>query len=230
MAKEPSETVLKTWRDDIKRNGVKRMRVRALLKLFGAERRGAAICQRIEAWGQQHGLHLNGFAHAESVDDVVSISDEEIVRVGNLVEHESDLMKRFEAEIAPQLDLLPPMEKGFEPQGCRDKLDFLCQDAKRHLVVVELKLAGGEKRGVEQVLRYMRFIRKDSRHPGRQIRGILVTGEGDLATRRALEELAAGDRIDWWIYGVHEGQIQLKREPVVQGGRSRTSRTANHEA
>jgi len=83
-------------------------------------------------------------------------------------------MERFEADIAAQLDLLAPMVRDFSPHGCRDELDWLCQDAHRCVVVVELKLGGGDKRGVEQVLRYMRQIRADSRYEGREVRGIFL--------------------------------------------------------
>ncbi len=214
MLKQPSEAVLKNWRDDIKRNGVKRMKVRGLLRAFGAERRGAAISEGIKAWAVQQALYFNGFDQAETLDDVVSISDEPITRIGNLADSERALMDRFETEIAGQLDLLGPMVRDFRPDGCRDALDWICQDADRTVVIVELKLQGGDKRGVEQVLRYMRQVRADSRYEGREIRGVLVTGEGDLATRRALEQLTAGERIDWWIYGIHGSAIVVKREVV----------------
>jgi hypothetical protein len=39
-------------------------------------------------------------------------------------------------------------------------------------------------------------------------------GEGDLATRRALEELEPGYHIDWYVYGLVGNQFKVERQHV----------------
>jgi hypothetical protein len=168
--------------------------------------------------GMFNGHHPNGVEHADSLADIVSLSSERIVRVGDLVDKESELMQRFVAEIAPRLRLLPPMREGDSPMGSSDKLDYLCHDASGRAVVVEMKKADGEKHVVEQVLRYIRGLRRDPEYEDSDPRGIIVTGEGDLHTRRALEELERGYHIDWYVYGLDaHGRIQLEHQHVKPG-------------
>jgi hypothetical protein len=57
-------------------------------------------------------------------------------------------------------------------------------------------------------------LRKDPDDASSAPRGIIVTGEGDLATRRALEELEPGYHIDWYVYGLIGNQIRLERQHV----------------
>ena len=108
-------------------------------------------------------------------------------------------MDRFVADIMPQLGLKNPKAR-YRPHGSRDELDFLCHDVDGRAVVVEMKKEDGERKAVEQVLRYIRLIRDLAEW--KEPRGLVLTGHADLHTRRALEELEPHYQIDWFVYGL----------------------------
>jgi hypothetical protein len=193
------------------------MKLRALLASFGAQRRGVDILRRMQAWARDHKLHLNGLDHAKGADDVISLSTDVIRRIGGLVERESDLMDRFESHIAPKLRLTEP-KAHFSPDGSRDRFDYLCTDTAGRPVIVEMKRQDGERRVVEQTLRYIRALRRDRRFANTDPRGLIITGEADIPTRRALEELEPSYTIDWWLYGLDDaGAIHLRKEKISAG-------------
>lgn len=217
MPSMPSERVLSSWMGEIEKNGVKRLKLRALLASFGAQRRGVDILRRMNAWARDNGVVLNGLEDAKSADDVISVATVIIRRIGRLVERESDLMDRFEEEIAPKLGLKEPRAH-FSPGGSRDRFDYLCTDPSGRPVVVEMKRQDGERRVVEQTLRYIRALRLDRHFSGTDPRGLIITGEADIPTRRALEELEPAYTIDWWLYGLgDDGDLRLERERISGG-------------
>lgn len=212
MPHEPSPKTVESWNDEIARSGIKRLKARVLLEAFGAERRGSDILDRMRSWSRTNGLHLNGLDYATSLDDVISVSRHSIRRIGRLVEHEAELTARFEREIAPKLGLRV-LEKGYCPPGTEDRFDFLCHDTVDRLVMVELERGDGERRAVEQLQRCVRVLRDGSTRDAKAPRGLLITGEADLTTRRALQRLEPGCNIDWWLYGLREdGSIALEPE------------------
>ncbi len=213
MPREPSQKTVESWNTEIAKSGIKRLKARVLLKAFGAERRGSAILERMRSWSQTNGLHLNGLDYATSLDDVVSLSRQPIRRIGRLVELESELTTRFEGEMAPKLGL-DVIRKEYSPPETQDRFDFLCRDTVGRHVIVEIKRGDGERRAVEQVLRYIRVFRGDPSHKPQDPRGLIITGEADLATRRALQELEPGCKIDWWLYGLREDDT-IALEPEV---------------
>lgn len=212
MGKEPKPQVIAEWTDSIRRSGVKRMKARALLKAFGAERRGSVVVARIQAWcaDQNPQIYADGLPFLSSLDEQVQLAFKPITQIGWLVEYEDELCKRFEAEIMPQLGKLKLLGAEHSPDGTREKFDFLCEAPDGTKVIVELKRDEGERRAVEQVIGYIRALRGDGRHRGAKIRGVLVTGRADLNTRKVLEELEPDYHIDWWIYGLDKsGRIKL---------------------
>lgn len=216
MAREPSSKTIESWNSEISKSGVKRLKARVLLKAFGAERRGSAILERMQAWSRSNGLHLNGLEYATSLDDVLTVSRQPIRRIGRLVELESELTRRFAAEMAPTLGV-EVIEREYSPPETLDRFDFLCRDTAGRHVIVEIKRGDGERRAVEQVLRYIRVFRSDPNHKPQDPRGLIITGEADLATRRALQELEPGYKIDWWLYGVRaDGTLALEPEVIRQ--------------
>jgi hypothetical protein len=76
----------------------------------------------------------------------------------------------------------------------------------RHLAFSQDNIRGREKLGVPQSF--------DVAVVG-EPRGILITGECDLYTWRALQGLDALDRIEWWLYGsVENDELVLERIPI----------------
>lgn len=230
MRKEPTEKTLKAWRKIIRENGIKQMKARELLKHFGVKRRGPRVQELVDRWSksQTSPIHVSGLAWVRSLDEFVDLSPEPMTQIGFLVAHEKELKEPPHVEILMRaLGRLTVIEREFRPKGARDRLDFLCKDREGQIVVVELKKDDGEKHGVEQVLRYMQYVRKDQRYHGCNPRGVLVTGRADASTRRALEELEQRHPefpIEWWLYGLTEDH-QLRLEPVRSAHASRpTSR------
>ena len=212
--REPTQKLLSAWHVEIERSGTKRIAARRLLGAFGLERRGIAATARIRAWLQHQDppVFPNGLEFVRSLDDLISLSHVEVTQIGHPVTEERILMERFEADIMPHLGLEAPVPK-FRPPGSRDQLDFLCRDGYGAAVVVEMKKGDGERRVVEQVLRYIRLVRGV---PGcDNPRGVVITGQADLHTRRALEELEPQYHIEWYVYGVdNQGEILVKHVPV----------------
>lgn len=207
MAKEPTDRVLTNWHTSIQQSGVARIKLRTLLGYFGLKKRGSNTNARIEAWLNQQQIYSRGL-NTPSLDDSVRLTWDRIVSIGDIVAREKDLQDRFESDIMRKLKLKNP-EMEYPPLGTRDRIDFLCRDNKGRSVVVELKREAGEKRAVEQVLRYLGHLEKETGH--KDPWGILITGCADPDTRRALEGLKNDSPIEWWIYGIVEGEIKLKR-------------------
>jgi hypothetical protein len=211
----PDASTVKTWSDEIAKNGSKRIKLRGLLKHFGAKRRGPVVIATVKKWFRATNprVYVNGLLYAESLDDVLHLAHDEFTRIGRLVEQESNLADRFEKDILRGLRGLSQPVCKYRPKGTRDELDFLCTDEDGRAVVVELKKEDGKKSAVEQVLRYINLIR-DEGMP--RPRGILITGVGDMHTRRALREIQPGVDIEWYVYGLapNTGRIRLRRIEV----------------
>jgi hypothetical protein len=239
MRRYPSTKQLKAWQTEIAHNGRKRITARALLKEFGFQRRGPAAIESVIKWlgVQDPSLYVYGLKYVRSLDESVFLSNVDEMQIGRLVEREQELMDRFQAEIMPQLDLQRP-QMGFQPEGSRDKLDFLCKDKNGRSVVVEMKRADGERRVVEQVVRYIRLIRDIDGYSDPH--GLILTGYADMHTRRVLEELEPEYHIDWFIYGldfdnsIRVQQVQVlpapKKEPVAKQIRSKRFAFGNKSA
>ncbi len=199
--REPSTKGLHMWQDEIRKNGIKRITARILLGAFGYKKRGPRATDHIKQWlgSQDPPIYIYGLKYARSLNEAISLSRVEQTQIGRFVEKEKVLMDRFQEHIMPQLGLQNPCP-GFRPDGCQYELDFLCEDGQGRTVVVELKREDGEKKVVEQVVAYIRSVRKLPRckHP----RGLIITGYADLHTRRALEELEPQYHVDRFIYSL----------------------------
>lgn len=210
MPKTPTPLALQKWHAAIENGGRAKVKARSLLAQFGYSRRGSMATQRIEAWLREQGIYVQDLPIV-GIDEAVTLTHEKIERIGELEEKEKHLEARFVAEIMPRLGLTAPKGE-YSPKGTRDRLDFLCRDKEGRSVVVELKVGSGDKRAVEQVMRYIGQLKREGTHESP--RGILITGYADAETRRALEGREKDAHIEWYIYGVVDGRVKISRVKV----------------
>lgn len=214
MKKEPSAATLGSWKASVEENGQRGITVRQLLRAFGYQRRSEAGLASIQNYLQQNGLYV-GLYESVGIDDSVQLTGEPVRRIGSLYEKEADIEARFPDEILRRVGLKKMVAKEYSPKGTRDRLDFLCEDKDGRSVVVELKANSGDKRAVEQVLRYIGMLKAENRD--KDPWGILITGSADMHTRRALEGRKSDDHIRWWIYGLRGDELVLEEVHVGAG-------------
>lgn len=95
--------------------------------------------------------------------------------------YESDL-RDF---LAKNLSLIEPDLQLYQDEGITGIefpvggrfIDILALDAKKRLVVIELKVSRGYDRVIGQLLRYMAWIEKNHAEPGQGVRGIIAARE-----------------------------------------------------
>ncbi len=105
----------------------------------------------------------------------------------------------------------------FSPRGTRDKLDVVCEDRVSHdLVALEFKVRDGDRRGVEQLLRYAKQLSVTKANDPRldhykdaKVRGVLVTGIADQPTREAIATLDPYELVHWYTYSMKRSPIRL---------------------
>ncbi|HZS42848.1 MAG TPA: endonuclease NucS domain-containing protein [Candidatus Paceibacterota bacterium] len=66
------------------------------------------------------------------------------------------------------------------------RLDLLCEDKDKNLVVIELKRAAAGPSIIEQIQRYMGWAIKHRAQPGQRVRGIIIAGSKDTALEYAV--------------------------------------------
>jgi hypothetical protein len=206
MNRVPTQRVLDGWRETIAVCGCARLKLRTLIRNFGFERRGKRMVLEVEQWLEQHGIYVMDLAIAD-LDEPVILTAEHVLKVGELVEYERDIEARFEHEMMAHLGLSNP-QKEYRPRGTRDRIDVLCRDADGRSVAVELKRGAGQKRAVEQLLRYIGQLKFAGGH--HDPRGILITGYADADTRRALQGRDRDEHIRWFVYGLVSDEVHLE--------------------
>lgn len=223
MPKTPIASTIDKWQRGIHENGLVRIRLRSLLRAFGAQRRGSDTLDRIKDFllgivserGEPQPIHLDLGMAELSLDDSVYLRGEPVRRLGPLFEgKETEFERRFGAEILKRLGL-EMVGREYSPLGTRDRLDLLAHDTKTgEFVVVELKLESGQRRAVEQVLRYIEHIKRDRRTDA--VRGVLITGVADSDTERPMRTLQGTEMISWYLYKVEDDTVMLKLADKVR--------------
>jgi Endonuclease NucS C-terminal domain len=99
--------------------------------------------------------------------------------------------RSLETLLEGRLDLLEPgltvVQRQFSIKGV-GRIDLLCRDRKRNLVVVEIKRPAADYREVVgQTTSYMGWIQKHLAGPGQAVRGIIVVGRADDRLRYAAD-------------------------------------------
>jgi len=196
---------------DIISNGYYSMKISSLFGLFNYQKRSSVNIDKVLNRLEDAGL----FAAKRVVVDRawgerIKIYNFPVDQLGHLFKSENEMEKAFaENQWYRQLDLMiktkpeKPGERSdqqFSPNGTRDRLDFRALDKNGHNVVLELKNKGGDKRLIEQALRY----RTDLMHHFKtdQVSCIIITGERCLHTAKAFKALPAHEKkvITWYLY------------------------------
>jgi len=200
MKRTPSEQQLANWHAAIKKSGSARLKIRSLLRHFGCKRRGSVVQTGIPEWltTQSPPIYVRGL-DAANIDSRVTLALHPMKEIGKRAPDERWLCDRFERSIMKKLKLHDARPQ-YCPDNTRDKIDFLCKDREGRAVAVEVKYDDGQKRGVEQVLRYIGYLISMGGH--KKPRGLLLTGYADPATRQALIGLDPRGEVRWYIYGI----------------------------
>ena len=236
--KRPTTRQIGLWKESIARDGVATVTSKRLRTLFGQDRRTTALTRRIEKFLLRHGLYMDSFEfwdadgwetgrtkpRVRKREGVISLADHPFHRVGYPAEKEEHIEARLDAEVLPalnaafRLELTPvstahPRDE-YSPAGTRDRMDRLCTDGAGRGVVVELKRETGDKRVVEQVMRYIGHLKAEGKYP--EPRGVIITAVADPHTRRALEGRERDSHIDWYVYGLRGAEPgTIKFDAVV---------------
>ena len=168
------------------------------------------VTQETRHAGKPAPLYVD-WGRAASLDEQVTIAGSKVTRIGDLWdEGETKLQKKYGKEIVRRLKL-ELVKAEYSPKGTGDRLDFLARDpVTDEFVVVEIKVACGQKRAVEQVERYIDFIRKEK--DTEKVRGVLITGLGDESTRAALNTLSRPELVAWYLYGFEGEKLRLQMQ------------------
>jgi hypothetical protein len=100
----------------------------------------------------------------------------------------------LESILAERTDLLEDglelMQTQYHCAGV-GRIDILCRDREGNLVVVELKKFGAQHHSVlDQVLRYMGYIKEHVAEANQEVRGIIVVGKVDEKLRYAVSAVS----------------------------------------
>lgn len=103
------------------------------------------------------------------------------------------------------------VEKQFNPQGTKDRLDFKGIDINNFETVIELKNEGGGKSAVEQVLRYAGQLKQQ--FPDKEIRKVLITGVLNYETATAIYGMNKEEKesFEWYLYKYNGNSIDFER-------------------
>lgn len=84
------------------------------------------------------------------------------------------------------------------------RIDLLCEvnrrDGRGDLVIIELKRSSDD-RAIEQVVGYIRDLRREPLAAGRKVRALIIVGQDDAAGRQIAKSLKEYD-IRWCRYGI----------------------------
>jgi hypothetical protein len=230
-----SDRVLNKWQTSISRSGQVAIKLGVLLRAFGYARRGprviATICEQLRL--QSPPIFIDGFDMSGSLEQCVTLSGVEILRNGTIWMEdgargsERRFKERYDKQLLRGLSL-EIIEREYSPDGTRDSADFLCEDKKGNPVLVEFKVDGGERRSVEQLLRYIYQVSTEGKYADfDDPHGVLITHQADLATRAAMATLDQFGLLEWHLYGFdHNGKLNplIPVEHIPRRGDPRKNR------
>ena len=211
ISAEKEVQTLEQLKQSIKSNGYYSIKKSSLFNLFNCHNTRATNVDKVINRLEAEGLFVSRLGMQElKWKDRVRIYKFPVDQLGHTFEDEEVFESAFaDNEWYKLLDLqinckpaLPGQksDRQFSPDGTKDRLDFRALDKDGNNVVVELKNKGGDKRIIEQVLRY----RTDLMHHfnTRNVSCIIITGERCLHTAKAFRALPPNEQrvITWYLY------------------------------
>jgi hypothetical protein len=220
---EREEKLIREFAEVIESSGYKSIQVAQLFKRLGHKRRGDSNTRRIRSILRENRIYLEAPPEVSSkrpLKDVPWKSTVKLYRfpvgkLGKLFQKEIDL-EAFIAKHKSYRQLgIQSAKRQYSPPGTKDRLDFLGTIEKDKVyAVLELKHQGGGKSAVEQLLRYRAHLMDE--YPGKEIRGILITGMRNLETAKAFYGLPQSDRpyFSWYLYKYDKARQTISFEEV----------------
>lgn len=211
ISPEKEMQTLEQLKQDIISNGYRSMKVSALFRLFNYQKRSSTNVDKVLGRLEKDGLFISKVALGKAKwDERIRIYKFPVVQSKDIFKDENTFETAFaENQWYKKLNLqinTDPQSPGqrsdrqFSPDGTKDRLDFRAIDNYGNNVVLELKNKGGEKRLIEQVLRY----RTDLMHHFKtdKVNCIIITGERCLHTAKAFRALPSHEKkvITWYVY------------------------------
>lgn len=205
---------IKSIQRSIKTNGYRSIEVRRLLQLFGYKKRGVANLDRINQIFSENLLYCYPVLSLDlNFNERVKIYNFPVECRGDLFESEKQLQEYIKETKALERLSLSSIVPEFSPDNTSHRMDFYAQD-DTHNVVIEVKNEGGQERGVEQVLRYASMIKRQQ--PDKPVRKILITGQQDPNTAKAIHGMTNEERenFEWYLYNYDKNLKLISFEKV----------------
>lgn len=201
----------------IKEFGSRGLPVRNLLLAFGYQKRSPQNIEKINNLLKENNLYsLPTLSMNVTMDERIKIYSFPVKRSTNFFPKEVELERRMHEEklyTKPPFNLTHTSSQS-RPAESRDRLDIKCADAAGTTVIIELKKADGGKSAVEQVLRYIGQEKQEN--PGKPVKGILITGEKDIHTAKAIYGMTEDQRkaFEWYLYDYNIKTNNLSFEEI----------------
>ena len=209
------EKILEDIQEAIKKNGCKSITVGGLFRAFGYKRRGTKNTEEIIQFLNKNKLHsYPPLTKQLTWNSKIEIYSFPVKSNGVFTKNEKKLQKLLDEKGHLQKLGLYNVIPEHSPDRTRDRMDFFARDNGRN-VVVEVKLKGGGKKAVEQVLRYAGMLKQED--PETEIRKILITGVQDQHTAKAIHGMTSSERngFEWYLYSYNEETEEIDFEKVI---------------
>jgi len=213
--KKSDSKKISNYKLSIKRSGSRSIKLSKLLQDFGYKKIGSKNLIQIEENLKAHNLYcFPSITSNIKRESRVKIYNYPVRSLGDLFEREKDLEDYIDKNKAYKKLNIQSVKRQASPEGTKDKIDFLGFEKNGKEVVVELKHYGGDKRAIEQVLRYAGILKKNRKT---EIRKILITGVVELSISEAIYGMEEKDKkyFEWYVYNWDKCKDNIKFERIT---------------
>lgn len=211
------EDILEGFKASIDKKGFKTLQVRTLMSQFSYKKRSRSNVEYIQKTLLQNGYYLSPKLTLKipMLNDTIRISRSEELILGDLFESEAQLQSYIELNQKYQDLRITNIKREYSPKQTADRFDLCGEDDKGNRVVIELKHKDGAKSAVEQVLRYIGHLKRET--DSDKVRGILVTGVRGFETASAIKGMHAAQKkeFEWYLYAYCKEKDTLKFERIT---------------
>lgn len=205
------DELLKSIKNDVRRSGSKRMTVSRLFNRIGVQKRSEKSIALFYERANEHGYYISpDISMSTDWKSTITFKLYPERQLGELFSSERKLEKYIEENGFYKKLGVETVKSQYEPDGTRDRLDFLGQTGDQR-VVLELKKKDGGKSAVEQVFRYSGYLKRE--FP--DVRKILITGIQNRETALAIAGQSPEERkgFEWYLYKYDSltGELDFER-------------------